>query len=883
MDTPRFKLLEQELETTTEPRDRVDIMVEMGVELRSFDVEGALHLANEIIDLSGQVGYTRGAGRGLNLRGSCLGLQGESEAGLEVLHQAQTVAREVNDRKLEARVLNNFGIIYRDRGEFATALSYFERALAINEELGDDFAQSVNLTSISNLLYDLNDFESALEYAQRCLPIFERAHDLPRLIQIYNTLGNIYFKQDAFEDALHFFKENLAQSEENTPAYVMAQSGMGKVFYKMQDFDNAAGYLSHALEHAQALGNLEVQIICHFYLGKMNMDDSHYRRAQGHLEAAFVLATDYSRRHDVMSIHEVLSILYDKMGDIPKAFHHLKTYERVKEEIFQQATLSKLRNLQIRQQTELAQKEKEVAERTAQLKQQFMANMSHEIRTPMNAITGMTRLLLQKEPKQEQLRYLNAIQQSADNLLVIINDILDLSKIEAGKIIIEQTDFSLREIMQGARDVLMFKAEERNIELKLYTDDRLPHRLFGDPTRINQILINLAGNAVKFTERGHVAINASLAKKENNTYWLQFDVEDTGIGIATEYVDQIFESFTQAGTDVTRKFGGTGLGLTISKQLITLMQGTISVKSEYGKGTTFTVIIPLEASQQQDLADGMDIDSEQLRKALKDLKVLLVEDNEFNRMVAEDTLDESLDNVSIDIAVNGAEAVEKVQLKQYDIVLMDIQMPVMDGVTATKEIRKLAAPAGTVNIIAMTANVLQEDVKQYMQIGMNGYVAKPFKTEQLLQTIASLMPKQEDEKLTKEHNTSQMSEEIKQDEPAIPASVTDMEFLRGFTGGKEDKIRKYVGMFLENAPKLLQQVDEMLEQKDFPALKIAAHSLKPQLSYMGVKEEVSHIFLIEQTANEAVHCDRLPPLIDNLHKVCAQAFKELAQAIQTPA
>ncbi|RYZ49939.1 MAG: tetratricopeptide repeat protein, partial [Sphingobacteriales bacterium] len=604
MDTPRFKQLQQEYEQLSDEKERIDKLVDMGLEMRSYDVERTSEIADEIIERATKANYLRGQGRGYNLKGSCYWLQGDYEIGLEVLHRANSLAKQIRDRRLEARVLNNFGNIYRDLGDLANALSYFENALAINEELGDEFAQSINLHSIANLLYDLNDYDSALEYAQRCLPIFDREHDTGRMIAIHNTLGNIYFKQEEFAQALHHFEMNLQLSEHETVPYVLAQSGLGKVSYKMNSFDQASKYLSEALDLGQKLGNVEIQIICHYYIGRMCMDERNLRKGLQHLEAAFGLADEYSRKHDVMSIHEMLSALYDTMGDIPKAFHHLKRYEKLKEEIFQQTTFNKLRNLQIRQQTELAQKEKEVAERTAQLKQQFMANMSHEIRTPMNAIVGMTRLLLGRDPRPEQMKYLKAIRQSADNLLVIINDILDLSKIEAGKIIIEHTDFSLREVMQSMKDMLMLKAEEKGIDFHLDIAPALPNRIIGDPTRINQILINLVGNAIKFTEKGHVAVRARLDKRDGRKLWVSFDVEDTGIGISSDYVDKIFESFTQAGTDVARRFGGTGLGLTISRQLVTLMQGDVSVRSELGKGTCFTVMLPLEESEVQSVEEA---------------------------------------------------------------------------------------------------------------------------------------------------------------------------------------------------------------------------------------------------------------------------------------
>jgi signal transduction histidine kinase/CheY-like chemotaxis protein len=874
MDTPRYKQLVREYEAHTSEEAKIDTLIDMALEMRNFDVERTSVMADEILSRSKKAGYIRGEGRGYNLKGSCYWLQGEYELGLEQLHKANYIARNIEDKRLEARVLNNFGNIYRDLGDLAKALNYYESALDINEALGDEFAQSINLTSISNLLYDLADYDSALDYALRCLPIFERAHDTSRLITIHNTLGNIYFKQKNFKTALKHFEENIQQSDPDTAAHIMAQSGLGKVYYLMDDIENARHYLTDSLQKAEKMAYGEVQIICHFYLGKLKMDEGNYRQSLKHLLAGFQLAEEYSRKHDLMSIHEALSTVYDNMGDIPKAFHHLKAYESLKEEIFKQATLNQLRNLQVSQQIELARKEKEVAERTAQLKQQFMANMSHEIRTPMNAIVGMTRLLLSKNPREDQLKYLNAIQQSATNLLVIINDILDLSKIEAGKIVIEQTDFSLREVLQSVQDMLLFKAEEKGISFEVLTDPEIPERFIGDPVRINQILINLAGNAVKFTERGGVTVRVFSSKKEGKQHTIGFDIIDTGIGIAEDYVEKIFESFTQAGSDISRKFGGTGLGLTISKQLVSLMHGNITVKSKLGEGTTFTVLIPLLESDVQHTEKPQRLVDEAMLERLAKTRILLVEDNEFNRLVAEDTLKDLLPGITIDVAVNGEEAVKKVSHNYYDMVLMDIQMPIMNGVDATLAIRKtLQAPAKDTRIIAMTANVLQEDVQRYFEVGMNAYVSKPFQTDELLLKMALMLEGASSNMQAIEGATPNPAP--KPQLPEIPDHVTDMKFLQQFTGGNPEKLNKYVGMFLENAPRLLQTIETALASKDYPALKIAAHSLKPQLSYMGVKEEVSRIFLIEQTASEGVNTEGLPLLIENLKRVCQKAFEEL--------
>jgi signal transduction histidine kinase/AmiR/NasT family two-component response regulator/HPt (histidine-containing phosphotransfer) domain-containing protein len=880
MEAIRYQDLKVQYEQARSEKDKIDILIQMALDLREGDPEAAMNMADEIIERSELANYLAGVGNGYNHRGACYWIMGEYEDGLDELTEAYVIAKEIKDSSLEAKVLNNFGRIYRNLGDLDSALRDFEAALEINEKLGIELNQTINLTNISNLYYDLGDYDTALEYALKCQPIFEKYNEPSRLATIYQTLGEIYFKKNFFDEALEYFQKAHKLSEENTQSSSLANSGIGKVYYKLNNLPKANEYLQIGFQQAKELNSPESEIVASFYLGRLLVLEGSYNEALEYMEHARELAKDSLRRHDLMSIQEYLADLYDKLDNIPKAYEHLKAYESLKEDIFQQATLNKLRNLQIKNQIEVAKKEKEVAERTAYLKQQFMANMSHEIRTPMNAIVGITRLLLEKDPKPEQIKYLNIIKQSSDNLLVIINDILDLSKIEAGKIVIEHISFSLRDLFYGIEQIMVLKAEEKGLNFKVQLDSKVPDQFLGDPTRVNQILINLVGNAIKFTDKGSINLLCSLVQQDETSVTLKMDVKDTGIGISKDYVGKIFESFTQAGTDTARKFGGTGLGLTISKQLVDLMQGNISVESEQGVGTTFSVTLPLAIDLNPSAKEIPNVMSEEDYNALNNIKLLLVEDNEFNRLVAEDTLKSVLPNISISIAENGAIAVEKITHNHYDIVLMDIQMPIMDGVTATEKIRKsLPSPKNKIGIIAMTANVLQEDVKRYLDAGMNAYISKPFQTEDLLSKIAVVLELNGRTGATDNDIPAKDGNKGVGNIAALPSKVTDLSFLDQFTGGNQEKKKKYINMFLDNAPKLLEKIKNAAKDKDFEALRVAAHSMKPQMSYMGIQEETSNIFLIEQSAGQMAHREQLDDLITHLDLLCQKVFIELQQEL----
>jgi signal transduction histidine kinase/CheY-like chemotaxis protein len=386
---------------------------------------------------------------------------------------------------------------------------------------------------------------------------------------------------------------------------------------------------------------------------------------------------------------------------------------------------------------------KETAEAISQSKSEFLSSMSHEIRTPMNAIIGLTDMLLQEELKPQILENLRMIKYSSDNLLVLINDILDISKIEANKVTFEQTEFDLYRQMHDLSHAMGFKAREKELRLNCDVQEGLPQIMIGDPYRLNQILFNLISNAIKFTHQGQVNIRVTLTELRNNSSEndrinLSFSIEDSGIGIAEDELNNIFERFVQASSTTTRQYGGTGLGLAITKRLVELQDGTINASSTIGKGTTFTIELPFKVSNKTSLAAPKTISTQD--KDLSGVRLLMVEDNSLNQIVAKRLLNRW--KADIEIANDGKEALQLLSLQAYDVVLMDIHLPVMNGYEITKLIRNGSAGAlnAKIPIIALTADAYPETKEKTRQSGMDDWVIKPFEQDLFYEAIVRNLP-----------------------------------------------------------------------------------------------------------------------------------------------
>lgn len=496
-----------------------------------------------------------------------------------------------------------------------------------------------------------------------------------------------------------------------------------------------------------------------------------------------------------------------------------------------------------------------------EFEEQFLANMSHEIRTPMHAVVGLTNLMLKDALPPRHAKYLKAIRQSSDNMLMLINDILDVSKIQSGKLEIEAVDFSIKKVLDDVLNVMQLQIDEKSLKVKSILHPDVPDYVIGDPLRLNEIILNLLNNAVKFTEKGSITISCRVLEKNDADLRLEFSVEDTGMGIASEKLETLFTYFGQGGKEVARKFGGSGLGLLICKQLVELQNGRIWVQSKAGKGTIFFFTILYGVSRQT--LDKKPAHPARAGIRPENLDILLVENNAFNQMVAKDALESLIKNVKVDIAENGSEAVSLVIKNNYDVVLMDLLMPVMDGYEATRKIRQLPPPKNKVKIIAVSACSTSRENEECKVAGMDEYLAKPFRDEELLQKITGIL------------------------DDASPRDTSINKFIRldcleNIAKGDAVKRSKYINMYLQGVPGLLASLKKAIEDRCWNDIRESAHSMIPYFHYVGALSLKKLAEEIERRARAAEKPDEIARLAEELEAGINNSYTELNTFLELP-
>lgn len=520
---------------------------------------------------------------------------------------------------------------------------------------------------------------------------------------------------------------------------------------------------------------------------------------------------------------------------------------------------------------------KDEAESASKVKETFLANVSHEVRTPMNGIIGLTNLLQKSELDDTQKKYINAIKQSGEFLLAIINDLLDFSKIVAGHMEFENIPFDVNSLIFNINQTYGARAIEKGIQLKIEVDEMIPRQIKGDPVRLNQILVNLLGNSIKFTEQGYVGLNIKLINRIENRIRLGFTISDTGIGIPEEKQDSIFESFKQVGAETSRKYGGTGLGLSIVKKLLEAQNSTIILESKLGQGSKFMFDLEFEIASSEILAaeQGNDYIS------LSGVRILLAEDNVVNQLLSNDLI--SGWGAHLDMVENGELAVDKIKKEKYDLILMDVQMPVLGGLEATEIIRNYIDNQELKNIpiIAMTADAIKQNIQKCFDAGMTDHITKPFNALALNHLIWKHVSDQKKKSIKNNSEVITLKQEINTVEKQKEGfQYISLKTLHDFSRGKNDFVIKMLKLLLEQTPPAVDGIELGINNQDWAEVRALAHKMKPNINLVGNQELDRMILKIEKDSDAKVNLESMPDLFASFKKLYDCAIKELEEALQ---
>jgi signal transduction histidine kinase/CheY-like chemotaxis protein len=725
---------------------------------RTFESKGDFEKALEYnllkLKISEEIQDQSGMGMSLVDIGKNYVRKGDLTSGLKYLKRGHKIFVELNNKHYIARSQSVMANVYMQLENPEEALKLFTLNLSYFEAIGNKTYVAACSSNLGGIYVSQGNTKKGLEYLEKALVHFEETKNIPYLASLYQNMGLIYHREGNLELALECANKSLKLSKKtnNKNAVAYAKQKIGIILAEQGKYNQAILYGNEALVFFKDTDDL-----LNVSLTSKSLINSY--KAKNNYKKAFEMNNLYFQMRDSLNSREnqkaIIELQVQSDYDKQKAIDDIENQkeialEEAKTESLQFISLAigiglilisilaytifnKLK--ETRKQKAIIEEQKKKVEQSEKYKEQFLANMSHEIRTPMHAISGMINILERNEHPSTQDVYLNAMRTSSDNLVVILNDVLDLSKIEAGKLEIESIAMNPRLVIENVIQILKFKAEEKGLTLSYNVANDIPDLVMGDPTRLNQVLINLVGNAIKFTEKGTVDL---VLKIENSQ--LHFKVMDTGIGIAQSQQEHVFGAFEQAKDSTTRHFGGTGLGLSISKQLVELQEGYIWVDSTEGVGSSFYITLPLHVAQEDAVGAGL-ISEEKLKNmaaSLEGIRILLAEDNPFNQMIALDDLSYYIKGVSIDTVENGLMAIAQFNTAAYDLILMDVQMPEMNGFEATLRIRKIEnqkSSTSRIPIIAMTASLLKTEIDSCYKAGMDNYIPKPYSLEELIGPI----------------------------------------------------------------------------------------------------------------------------------------------------
>ncbi|WP_300436771.1 ATP-binding protein [Christiangramia sp.] len=691
----------------------------------------------------------------------------EFDKAQEQLNRSLEYATEIDHERYIALTSSILARMYQVRHEYDKGITQLERAISIQRKIDDKQGLAYSYVLYSKILNSKGERNRALNYLDLAKTYYEAEENSEQLGIVSLNKAVIYLQnENTYDRALSELNNAEIYLQDSTNPYELSRLNyfLARAYSHKGDLQKAETAALASLKIAQQGGYTGMTMYSYGILSEITEDQNNPQAALDYLqkrdevrEYIFnlnkeALQSEVNEREGVDALKSTLDELTVRNAEQEKTLkvNKLTTILSVALiTILSLLTLSLYKNNNLRARAnELLQKKnseltlaKENAEKASLAKVQFLTTITHELRTPLYAVTGLTHLLLEESPTESQKEHLNSLKFSGEYLLSLINNILDLNKLEANKVEIVKSDFDLKKRMSDVLIALKNSADEKNTKIHFDFDKKIPKKLIGDPLKISQILINLLGNSIKFTENGDIWISVKQTAQKDKKVSLLFEIKDNGEGIGKEKQKAIFENFTQGSTQINRKFGGTGLGLSIVKNLLSLLNSEIELESELGEGSKFTFNLDFEAPEAEIKNTVAPVEAEEpelTNEIMENKRILVVEDNKINQMITRKILEKN--KVICDVADNGSIAIEKVQNNDFDLILMDIHMPGISGIEATIEIRKFDTE---IPIIALTAVTLDDNLDEFYLNGFNDIIPKPYKTEEFFHKINKYLASRE--------------------------------------------------------------------------------------------------------------------------------------------
>ena len=713
-----YAIQQDETEDSQITNERIQQLLNYAeVSVNMLDFDNAIEQLNSSLELSKSINDKRAIALSSSILAKLYYLRHDFDKAITELQRAISIQRDIEDQNGLAYSYVNFAKILMGQKDKERANRYLNLAEEIYLKLDNEvYLGIVNLNRAIIILNTENEPAKALNLLQQArstLSETDKKYELSRLYY-YTARAHLELKNYALAKENNKRVLEIAYAQNFGGMIMSANKLMSKLYEETGDFESSLIFLQKSFARKDSIIAMNNAVLAEQVNARYGVD-----ALQSSLNELSLQNAEQERNLKVNKLTTILSVALITILSL--------------------LTLSLYKNNNLRARAnELLQKKnaeltkaKENAEKASLAKAQFLSTITHELRTPLYAVTGLTHLLLEESPTENQKEHLNSLKFSGEYLLSLINNILDLNKLEANKVEIMEASFDLKKRISDVLVALKNSADEKNTKIHFNYDDSIPQELKGEPLEISQILINLIGNSIKFTEDGDIWINVSKNSREGSFVLLDFEIKDNGEGISKEKQKAIFENFTQGSTQINRKFGGTGLGLSIVKNLLTLLGSEIELKSDLGEGSTFAFQLKFEAKEvENQLNNSPRIEAEPLEDKLDGKNILIVEDNKINQMITRKILEKQ--GVTCEVADNGTIAIEKTKEKDYDLILMDIHMPGISGIEATKEIRKFNTE---IPIVALTAVTLDENLDDFFLNGFSDIIPKPYKTEEFFLKI----------------------------------------------------------------------------------------------------------------------------------------------------